>query len=291
MCVRCGKTGRTKARRMCDGCYEQTRRDGTANRWPIQFRHGGDVIAFVCASYDITIVDLVEHRDQAVPRRLAAHLMADDLSMRPSQISRQLGWAENTVRHWLCQPRPIPPVDAPVWVRRTVCPVPNCGRPSHSGRSGLCAGHNSRRRRTGGQILSHIPLKPMRTGSRIDGICRQSATSYRDGCRCDDCLRAATRRKQLNELAGPTLVDIGPVVAHLLEAKRRGMPLLDVAAASGVPVRAIYRFTAGKHARTRRATAEAILAVPLKCERCDQPGLAGGRWCKHHYLSQVRSAA
>lgn len=290
-CARCHKPKKIKARRMCNDCYQAVLDDGTAGQWTPTFRHGGDVCAHICGLYDIDIVELVESRHHVDARRHAAHLMAADLDMHSSQIATELGCAAATVRHWLSQPVPTPPRDIPKVRRRTVCPVEGCGRPSHAGRTGLCGGHQSRRRRRGGQILSHIPLKQFLVGGRNEDVCAQSARSYRDGCRCADCRRAATVHKQLNEVAGRILVDAGPVVAHLAEAKRRGMRLADVAVQAGVPLPQIYRLSGGKHAKTRRTTAEKVLAVPLRCELCDEPGMAGGRWCQQHYLGRVRSAA
>ena len=285
MCVRCGKTGRIKARRMCDGCYEQTRRDGTADQYTPVFRHSGDVLRWTCGLWDIDIVQLVEGADFE-PRRYAAHAMRDRFGWTLRVIGDQLGADHRTVSRWLNRPPPVPPHATPQPQHHDVCVVEGCGRPPHSA-IGLCAGHKSRRRRDGGRIRPE-PLGPNRIRIRLPDVCAGTATSYRDGCRCDVCCAAATRRRQLSELAGRKLVPVDQAVAHMAEGRRRGMTIAGFAKAAGVDKRRLYGWTGGKNLAGRRETVAAVLTVPLVCESCDQTAWEGGLWCRTHWNAYVR---
>ena len=106
-----------------------------------------------------------------------------------------------------------------------------------------------------------------------------TTTAYKQGCRCDDCRRAASRyRKMYRYRAGeekrdgvlhyprPQTVPIDRVVAHLAALTASGWRMTDIAAEAEVGRNYLWNIRAGKLIKRVRLDTEArILAVqPLE---------------------------
>lgn len=97
------------------------------------------------------------------------------------------------------------------------------------------------------------------------------ATTYRRGCRCDDCTRAMMRDRKYHRLrtsttdgptVNPVMVDAAPVAAHIRALVASGWPWRHLAAECGWTNHGRLSLIAqGKTRRVYRTTAARILAV------------------------------
>lgn len=101
------------------------------------------------------------------------------------------------------------------------------------------------------------------------------ATTYRRGCRCEDCTRAMMRDRKSHRLrtgttdgptVNPVMIDAAPVAAHIRTLVASGWPWRHLAAEVGWSNHGRLSLIAqGKTRRVYRTTAARILAVqPLE---------------------------
>lgn len=241
------------------------------------------ILGQVAADHDISIVDLLgTGRDTATARRDAAHRLAD-LGLSSSTIGAALGGRDHTtILHALTQPRPdadpqpIPDLDG--------CAVDGCDRDVKAMQ--VCSGHHQRWVRTG-RLDTDRPLRGFRK-SVLD-LEVHDRRGYRAGCGCDTCRADAVRHVKRSRHR-PLRVPVADGQRALEKAVARGWTVPKIAQRVGVGSACLYSWRHGRVEMVLRATVDAVNALdapPVLCEDCDQPSLAGGRWCFAHFQTRA----
>ena len=90
--------------------------------------------------------------------------------------------------------------------------------------------------------------------------------TYRDGCRCEFCQKAHTRRLKVYRLNGPSSMDPSDVKAHLLKLRSSGITENQISSAAGVGKATIGRIINDRNSSNRmmKSTARKLLAIKIQ---------------------------